>query len=68
VAGSLLDVSEGDAGVEGGGDERVANRVGPDRLVDARFAGEAPHDAPGGVPFQALAVLPEQDRPSTVPR
>jgi hypothetical protein len=30
-AGGFLDVSEWDAGVERGGDERVAQGVGPDR-------------------------------------
>jgi hypothetical protein len=33
VARGLLDVSERDAGVEGGGDERVAERVGPTGLL-----------------------------------
>jgi len=37
--------------------------VRPDRLVDARPAGEATHDPPSGVPVEALAVATEEDRP-----
>jgi hypothetical protein len=58
----LLDVSERDACVEGGGDERVAEGVGSDGLVDPGFAGEAANDPPGGVPVEALSVPAEEDR------
>ena len=44
VAGGFLDVAQRDAGVEGGGDERVAQGVGSDSLGDPGAAGDAPHD------------------------
>jgi hypothetical protein len=62
VARRLLHVSERDAGVEGGGDERVAERVRPDRLVDPGLAGEASDDPPSRVAVQRLAVPSEEDR------
>ena len=65
VAGGFLDVAQRDAGVEGGGDERMAERVGPDRLVDAGSAGEAAHDPPGGVAVEPIAVWPRKIGPST---
>jgi hypothetical protein len=33
VAGGFLDIAQRDAGVDGGGDERVAKHVGPTRLL-----------------------------------
>jgi hypothetical protein len=62
VAGRFLHVAQRDAGVERGGDERVAQRVRPDRLVDARLAGQATHDPPGSVPVEAFALRAEEDR------
>ena len=58
-----MDVAQGDAGVEGGGDERVPQRVRADRLGDAGSFGHAADDASGAVPVQALAVGAEEDRP-----
>jgi hypothetical protein len=57
VAGCFLDVAERDAGVEGGGDEGVAEGVRPDWLVDAGLAGEAAYDPPGGVAVESFAVV-----------
>jgi hypothetical protein len=34
VAGGFLDIAEGDAGIKGGGDERMTQRVWSDPLVD----------------------------------
>jgi hypothetical protein len=47
VRGGFLYVAQRDPGVKGGGDERMPERVGPDRLGDARAAGQAAHDSPG---------------------
>src|SRR5689334_1536022 len=63
MAGCLLDVSERDAGVEGGGDERVAEGVGPYVLVDPRSACEAADDPGGSVAVETLPVGAEEDRP-----
>ena len=43
MAGRLLYVPERDAGIQGGGDEGVAQRMGPHDLGEAR-----PVDYPGG--------------------
>ncbi len=58
----LLHVPQRNAGVEGGRDERVAEGVRPDRLVDAGLAGEATNDPPGCVTVESLAVPSEEDR------
>ena len=62
VAGGFLDVAQRDAGVERGGDERVAQRVRSDSLGDAGASGDAPHDPAGGVPVEPVAVRAEEDR------
>jgi hypothetical protein len=63
MAGRFLHVSERDAGVEGGGDERVAEGVRADRLVDPGAAGEAARDPPGRVAVRPLP--PRKTGPST---
>ncbi len=62
VAGGLLHVAEGDAGVEGGGDEGVAQGVGADRFGDPGPAGDAAHHPPGGVTVETAPVATEEDR------
>jgi hypothetical protein len=57
-----LDVAEGHSGIETSDDERVAQGMRPDRLVDPGTAGEAPHDPPGGVTVESCAVAAEEDR------
>ena len=58
VRGGFLDVAERHPGVEGGGDERMPQRVRPDRLGDCGTDGY-PADDPGGtVPAQP----PDRDR------
>ncbi len=64
--GGLLDIPERHPGVEGGGDERMPQRVRPNRLGDSGAAGQAAHDPGGTVPVQPLSVGAEEDRP--VPR
>ena len=60
VGGGLLYVSERKPGVEGGGNERVAQRVGADLLADPGLAGQ-PFDGAGrGVSIQPGACLPVQ--------
>jgi hypothetical protein len=49
-----LDVAQGDAGVEGGGDESVSQRVRADRLRDAGLLGDSADDSAGAVPVEAL--------------
>src|SRR5438093_235361 len=44
VTGGFLDVAEGDACVEGGGDERMTQGVGSDSFRDPGTAGNATHD------------------------
>jgi hypothetical protein len=64
VRGGFLDVAEGYPGVEGGGDERVPQRVRADLLGDPGAAGD-PADYPGGaVPVEPLAVGGEEQRPA----
>ena len=48
----LLDVAEGDSGVEGGGDERVPQCVGCDPLVDPRPPGQPADDPSGGMTIE----------------
>ena len=55
VRGRFLDVAQRDAGVEGCGDERVAERVGSDLLGQAGPAGYLADDSPGAVPVEPLA-------------
>jgi hypothetical protein len=58
---SLLNVPEGHAGVEGGGDEGVTQSVWPDAFGDPGPAGGPADDPPGGVPVKADAVRPAED-------
>ncbi len=60
VTCGFLDVAEGNAGVERSGDERVAERMGPDALGDSGFAGDAPHDPGCRVTVEALTVGAEE--------
>jgi len=62
VAGCFLDVAEGYAGVEGGGDEGVAQCVRPDGLWDPGLAGDSSDDARGGVTIESLTVESEEQR------
>jgi hypothetical protein len=63
VRGGFLDVAERDPGVEGGGDERVPQRVRPDRLGDPGAAGDPADDPGGAVPVQPPAIGGQEDRP-----
>ena len=63
MRGGFLDVPQRDAGVEGGGDERVPQRVRPDLLGDPGAAGDPADDPPGAVPVQPLPVGGQEDRP-----
>lgn len=45
VRGRFLDVSEWNAGIESGGDERMPQRVGSDALIDPGSSGEPSYDA-----------------------
>ena len=55
-------VAQRDAGVEGGGDERVAQAVGRDPLAYPCPAGESLHCAISRVAVHPCAVGPEEDR------
>jgi hypothetical protein len=63
VRGGFLDVAERDPGVEGGGDERVPQRVRPNGFGDPRAAGDPADDPGGSVPVQPLPVVGEEDWP-----
>jgi hypothetical protein len=54
VGGGFLDVPQGDSGVEGGGDECVAQGVRADLLGDPGAAGDAADDPGGAVPVPDL--------------
>jgi hypothetical protein len=58
----FLDVAQGHASVESGGDEGVAQRVRTDRLGDPGPAGDPPHDASGPVTVETPAVTGDEDR------
>ena len=58
----FLHVAERDAGIECGGDERVAQGVRADLLGDPGAAGDPADDAGGAVPVQPLAVRGEEQR------
>jgi hypothetical protein len=49
-------------GIQRGGDERVAQCVGPDRLGDPGPPGDAVDDPPSAVPVQRAATRSEEDR------
>ena len=52
VGGGLLDVAQRHAGVQGGGDECVPQRVRPDGLGDPGAARDLADDPPGALPVQ----------------
>jgi len=52
VRSGFLDIPQRDPGVQRGGDERVAQRVGPDGFGDPGVAGYPPDDPPGAVAVQ----------------
>ena len=62
VTGGFLYVTERDAGVERGGDERVPERVGSDLLGDARTSGDTPHDTSRRMAIEPAAVVGLEDR------
>jgi hypothetical protein len=61
VAGCFLDVTEWDTGVEGGSDEGVAQGMGSDSFGDSGTAGDAAHDAGGGVTVEPVVVGSEEE-------
>ncbi len=66
VRGGLLHVTQRDPGIQSGGDERVAKRVGRDGLADARSAGDPPHDPPGAVPVQPPPIRSQKHKPAII--
>jgi hypothetical protein len=58
-----LDVAERDAGVEGGSDERVPERVRTDGLGDPGPFRDSAEGAAGAVPIEPLPAGAQQDRP-----
>jgi hypothetical protein len=59
----FLDIPQGDTGIQGGGDERVPERVWGDVLVDPSPFRQPFDDPGGGMPIQpAGAVVVEEDR------
>jgi hypothetical protein len=65
VRGGFLDVAEWDACVEGGGDERMPQRVRPDRLGDPGADGYPAYDPGGAVPVQPVSIWVRKTGPST---
>jgi hypothetical protein len=57
----LLNVAQRHARVEGGGDERVPQRVRADVLADPGATGDLPNDPSGAVPVQPPPVTGEED-------
>lgn len=62
MACCLLDVAERDAGVEGGGDEPVAQGVWSDLVVDPGRLADATHDPCCGVTVERPASVRSQNR------
>ena len=58
----LLHVAQRNTGVEGRRDERMAEGVRTNRLVDSGLAGEPPDDPPCGVAVEPLTVPTQEDR------
>ena len=58
----FLDVSEGNARVQGGGNEGMAESMGSNALYDAGFAGDAVHDPGGSVTVETSPVGVEEQR------
>jgi hypothetical protein len=56
-----LNVAQRHAGVQGGGDERVPQRVRADVLADTGAARDFADDPPGAVPVQPPPVMGEED-------
>jgi hypothetical protein len=63
VAGGDLDVAQGDACLEGGSDERVAQGVAADGVLDAGPPCESVHDARRGVAVHAAPGAGAHQRP-----
>jgi hypothetical protein len=62
VPGGDLDITEGNAGIECGHDERRSEHMGVDSTEPCLLADGA-HPAVGGSPIQSRSVLPTQDAP-----
>jgi hypothetical protein len=62
VRGGFLDIPGRNPGVEGGGDERMPQRVRPGRLADPGAAGHPADDPRGTVPIQPLPAGGQEDR------
>jgi hypothetical protein len=63
VPGGVLDVAQAHAGVQGERDERVAQRVRADGMLDAGAPGEPADDLPGGLAVEPPAGAGGQQRP-----
>ena len=63
VGGSLLNVAQRHAGIQGGGDERVPEGVRSYGLGDPGAARDLADDPPGAVPVQPPPVCGEEERP-----
>jgi hypothetical protein len=57
-----LHVAQWDAGIQGGGDEGMAEGVRPDPLFDGRPFCDPAHDSRRAVAVQGGAVRPDEDR------
>jgi transposase len=62
VAGGFLHIAQRNPGVKRGGDERVAQRVGPHALGYPCPSGDTPDDTTGRVSIDPLAVGSDEDR------
>jgi hypothetical protein len=62
VAGGLLHIPQRNPGVQRGGDESVAERVGPDTFGDAGPSGDAAHDPSRRVAVDPTVVGSDEDR------
>jgi hypothetical protein len=62
VAGGFLHIAERNPSVEGGGDERVAEGVGPDALGYPRPSSDATYDPSGRVTIDPHPIRSNEDR------
>ena len=59
-----MDISQGDASIEGCCYEGVAERVRPDGLADPGAASDPSDDPGGAVPVQPTAIRSQEQRPA----
>lgn len=68
VPGGLLNVAQGNTGVERSGDEGMTQGVRSDLIADAGAAGDSSNNAAGGVAVEGASVAADQAIGARSPR